>query len=490
MAHTHLTRTARDAFASARDYSRALANPTIRLGVTGLSRSGKTVFITSLVRNLIAGGRLPFFSPLAEGRIISAYLEPQPDDHIPRFDYERHLAALTSTPPDWPNSTTQISQLRLTIDYEPLGYARRIFGQKSLHLDIVDYPGEWLLDLSLLGKSFEDWSRESIKLARLSDRLDHVRPWLSFLDGLDARTDISEDVIAQGAQLFRAYLKEARSDPHGFSTLPPGRFLMPGDLEGSPMLTFFPLDGDGEQSDPTSPYAVELKRRYNAYVSHIVKPFYRDHFSRLDRQIVLVDALGALNAGPLALSDLEHALSSVLGSFNQGKNNFLSSIFRPRIDRILFASTKADHVHHSDHERLTGLLQLLTERASSRAQYSGASVKVMTMAAVRATEEAMASEGGHDLPTLIGTPLEGEHLGDKIFDGHEQAAIFPGDLPADPTLALQHGRTQALDGREFDMRFIRFRPPSAAGGNSNVRQVFPHIRMDHALEFLIGDRFS
>ena len=33
--------------------------PVIRLGVTGLSRAGKTVFITGLVANLIARGRMP-----------------------------------------------------------------------------------------------------------------------------------------------------------------------------------------------------------------------------------------------------------------------------------------------------------------------------------------------------------------------------------------------------------------------------------------------
>ena len=33
--------------------SEALLEPVIRLGVTGLSRSGKTVFITNLVANLL-----------------------------------------------------------------------------------------------------------------------------------------------------------------------------------------------------------------------------------------------------------------------------------------------------------------------------------------------------------------------------------------------------------------------------------------------------
>ena len=84
---------ARDAYLGVRDYAGGFVHPTLRLGVTGLARSGKTVFITSLVRNLIAGGRLPFFSPLSEGRIIGAYLEPQPDDRIPRFNYEGHLSA-------------------------------------------------------------------------------------------------------------------------------------------------------------------------------------------------------------------------------------------------------------------------------------------------------------------------------------------------------------------------------------------------------------
>ena len=41
----------------------------LRLGVTGLSRSGKTVFITALVNNLIAGGKLPVLRAAAEGAL-------------------------------------------------------------------------------------------------------------------------------------------------------------------------------------------------------------------------------------------------------------------------------------------------------------------------------------------------------------------------------------------------------------------------------------
>ena len=89
--------------------SGAFFEPVIRLGVTGLARSGKTVFITSLVANLMDRGRMPGLVAQGEGRFLSAYLQPQPNDTLPRFDYETHLAALTSQTPHWPDSTRAIS---------------------------------------------------------------------------------------------------------------------------------------------------------------------------------------------------------------------------------------------------------------------------------------------------------------------------------------------------------------------------------------------
>ena len=39
----------------------------LRLGVTGLSRSGKTVFLTALVNNLVAGAQAPGAGRLRRG---------------------------------------------------------------------------------------------------------------------------------------------------------------------------------------------------------------------------------------------------------------------------------------------------------------------------------------------------------------------------------------------------------------------------------------
>src|ERR1700750_1891605 len=153
------------------DYGESFFNPTVRLGVTGLSRPGKTVFITALIHGLTRGGRFPVFEPFATGRIARARLEPQPDDAVPRFDVENHLRTLVEER-RWPNSTVDISELRLVIDYPRHNAAAR-----QLTLDIVDYPGEWLLDLPLLNKSYEQWSTESLSLSREAPRAHLAASW-------------------------------------------------------------------------------------------------------------------------------------------------------------------------------------------------------------------------------------------------------------------------------------------------------------------------
>src|SRR5579864_5296381 len=82
------------AAAALAEFGSHLFNPTIRLGVTGLSNAGKTVFITALVHGLLRGGRFPVFEAMATGRVARAHLAPQPDYAVPRFDYESHLEAL------------------------------------------------------------------------------------------------------------------------------------------------------------------------------------------------------------------------------------------------------------------------------------------------------------------------------------------------------------------------------------------------------------
>jgi predicted YcjX-like family ATPase len=461
-----------------------ITTPTVRLGVTGLARSGKTVFITALVRNLTTGGRLPFLSAYAEGRAREAYLEPQPDDAVPRFDYEGNVAAITQSEPEWPASTRQISQLRLTIVYQSSSPLARAFGPRKLHLDVVDYPGEWLLDLAMLKQTYPQWSSEAIALARHPARRTAASAWLAFLGTLDPSAAQDEQTALAGARLYTEYLRNARLAEPALSTVGPGRFLMPGDLEGSPLLTFFPLQI--ASAPKRGSLAAMMERRFESYKSHVVAPFFRDHFSRLDRQIVLIDALAALNLGADALDDLMRGLDQSLMAFRPGARRWLAGLIWPRIDRLLFAATKADHLPQSSHDRLEAILRLLIDKAAGRAVAAGADIKVMALAALRATRETEAQQGTERLACIRGVPERGERLGSTVFDGRSEVAIFPGDLPEDPQQALSRASQSPAGGES--VRFVRFRPPRLSPTASTIEPApWPHVRLDRALEFLIGD---
>ncbi|HEY0912614.1 MAG TPA: YcjX family protein, partial [Bradyrhizobium sp.] len=406
---------------------------------------------------------------------------------VPRFAYENHLRALIEER-RWPNSTVDISELRLVIDYQRPNGADR-----TLTLDIVDYPGEWLLDLPLLQKSFEQWSAESLALSREGPRANLAAPWHAQLAPLKAEVPADEQAALASARLFTEYLRACRDERFAMSLLPPGRFLMPGNLAGSPALTFAPLDVPVDGTAPDGSLWAMMVRRFEAYKDVVIRPFFRDHFSRLDRQIVLVDALAAFNAGPEALHDLEAALAGILDCFRIGRSTLLSNLFRPRIDRILFAATKADHLHQSSHDRLEAILRRTVAKAVAHAEYAEAEIDVVALAAVRATREATVARGREKLPSILGTPAAEEKGGGEAFDGNTEVATFPGDLPADPEELFKgegafHGLS-TTPAEKTDFRFLRFRPPQLDHQGPEP-PALPHIRLDRALQFLIGDKLQ
>ena len=448
--------------------SEAFFEPVIRLGVTGLSRAGKTVFITSLVANLVNRGRMPALRAAADGRLLSAWLQPQPDDTVPRFAYEDHLALLTGPEPRWPEGTTGISELRLSLRVKPTGLLGGVSGPRTLHLDIVDYPGEWLLDLSLLDVDYETWSTSV--LDRIAGR-NEADAYRALVEATDADTKLSEPQAKALAGAFTDYLTAARSS--GYSDCTPGRFLLPGDLRGSPVLTFAPLP---KSAAPRGSLAREFSRRFEAYKREVVKPFFRDHFARIDRQIVLVDVLGAIHAGPKAVDDLRTALSDTLAAFRPGRNAFLSQLFLgKRVEKILFAATKADHLHHSQHAALTTITEALLQDARSRADFAGAETAAMAIAALRATTEDQITRDGRNLDVVRG----------RLLASGKRAAFYPGRLPEDPSRLLAPARQGADTWLDADYEIMSFAPEPLTLKPGDGP---PHIRLDRATEFLIGDR--
>jgi len=387
---------------------------------------------------------------------------------LPRFDYESHLAAMTGDDPRWPQSTRAVSELRLSFRLAPYGLFAGLSGPRTLHLDIVDYPGEWLLDLALLGKSYTDWSEAT--LDRLAKRPE-AAAFMAQARAEDGGLRLEEPKAQSLATAFTDYLHKARAA--GWSDCTPGRFLLPGDLAGSPVLTFAPLPKPAQT--PRTSLWREMERRFDAYKSRVVQPFFRAHFAKLDRQVVLADVLGAIHQGPQAVEDLRRTMAEVLAAFRPGTNGWLTSILGGRrVEKILFAATKADHLHHLQHPALTAITEALLRDAKARADFAGAETAALSMASLRCTVEEMLDQNGTQLPAVRG----------RLLSSGKQALMYPGELPTDPARILAPARDGAARWLDADYALMAFAP---ARSHQAPGMGPPHIRLDRAAEFLIGD---
>ena len=189
------------------EFGEHLLHPTVRLGVTGLSRAGKTVFITALVHGLVRGGRFPVFEALASGRIAGARLSPQPDDAVPRFDYERHVRAVV-VEREWPESTRQISELRVVIDYQSdeRRDAHADARHRRLSRRMAARPAAARQELrAMVGGDAGAFAAHGAAIRCAA-------PFLAHVATIDPLAPADENAAIEAARLFTAYLQACRNE--------------------------------------------------------------------------------------------------------------------------------------------------------------------------------------------------------------------------------------------------------------------------------------
>lgn len=440
----------------------------VRLAVTGLSRAGKTAFITSLVNQLehaASDARLPQWDVVRQGRLLGARRVAQINHHIPTFAYEPALAALHGPEPRWPAATRGVAEIRLELRYRSRHLLRRQLGDhQTLFLDIVDYPGEWLLDLPLLSQSFDAWSEQVRRQLERPALRELAEPWLS--QCWQASDPLDESRVVAVAAAYTEWLHQCKARL-GLHLVQPGRFVLPGEYAGAPMLQFVPwvwAPPAGECA-AGSLYSA-LRERFEHYKQHLVRGFYQQHFAGFDRQIVLVDCLQPLNEGPESFSDMQLALARIMESFRYGKSGWWQRLFAPRIDKLLLVASKADHVTPEQHPAMVSLLQSLVGQGRGQARFAGIETECMALASVRATEVGQGRHDGQTFPALRGTTLDGQ-----------PQLLFPGEVPSAPPSERwwQQG--------SFD--FQAFRPLVMP-----AHEALPHIRLDAALQYLLGDKLE
>ncbi|BBK31836.1 hypothetical protein EDC65_0638 [Stella humosa] len=445
-----------------------LHGSTLRLAVTGLSRAGKSVFITALVHDLLAFPRLPSRLPLfgalddLAGRVTGVEVALPAVAEIQPFPFDRNLRAMAADPPRWPDGTRDVAEIAVDIRFRPRGFLHRRDAEATLRVVIVDYPGEWLLDLPMLDRDFAAWSADMLAMARQGPRAAAAADWLAFL-ATHPPTATHDALVAERAhELYRDYLLACRD--LGMAYLQPGRFLQPGDWTDPGLLHFCPLPPGG---GPGSLGAV-MAGRFEAYKQAARARFFDRHFRRFDRQIVLVDVLQALHAGPAAFGDTTRALTEIAGAFRVG-GGLLARLFGSRIGRVLYAATKADHVPAMQREHLRQLLANVLRAPILDADTRGADTAAMAIASVRCTVEDEAVLDGRPTPVVRGVPLT----------GFRQVKFFAGTIPIKPP---------PPDDRFWSRPFFampRFQPPRL---DPDVNAGIGHVGLDEALDFLLADR--
>ncbi len=443
----------------------------LRVAVTGLSRAGKTVFLTSLLHNLRLAarlgegesGHLPFFEPVANGGLEEVTLSPLGD--LPPFPFEANLRQLLATNPEFPPSTLGLSGFGARLRYRPRGMlSRNLVRATSVDIEVADYPGEWLLDLPMLAQSFAEWSAKTLNLAQLGGRATIAGEWRD----IDPDAPADESSLEHARLSYTRYLESCRAMPRSLSFVQPGRFLRPGDGAIDPAaLRFCPLRM-GNRAPRTGTVAAAMTERFERYKTEIIRPFYAEVFGGFDRQLVLVDVIGALNAGPEAFLDMRRALAAVLASFRRGDDGLLARLFQSRTDKVLFAATKADHVTANQFHNLRLLLRAMVGDETGSVPLRSVATDFAALSAVKCTANRRVLYQGQQI-----TVLEGRIKG---RDGMER--LFPGEIPEH----LPSGE----DWTSERFRFYDFEPPIL---DADARRGISHIHLDKALQFLAGDLF-
>jgi len=448
----------------------AVNTETVRLAVTGLSRAGKTVFITSAVQNLLAmadgKGALPKFDDHGISARVKSLGLVQKTEDSPRFPFEKNFAALAAADPYWPPRTAGLAEVGLKLIVQ----RRRTAGigflkEREVTIELLDYPGEWLLDLPMLSQDFAAWSEETLQRMATGLRAQPAKPYLDAMRALDLSAPADPDTARRLYDLYLAYLFDAR-DRLGLRYLQPGGFLCAPPWPKTEAMIFGPLPMQRGVAPKPGSYADMFRGRYDLYRTEMSTRFFSKHFARFDRQIVLVDVLGALHGGQEVFEDTRLAISRLAACYAYGGRTLFNPFARG-ISKVMFAATKADHVPERQRDALQILLGRMAGADIDDIREARAAVKTAAIAAIRCTREDRAVVEGRTVAAVRGLPM-----------GSTTAKKFiPGEVPLAPP------GPDFWSEAYFELPV--FQPPKLdASGESGV----PHLALDVALYYLIGDR--
>jgi uncharacterized protein len=437
----------------------------VRIGVVGLAQSGKTAFTTALINHIRRHD--PRRLPLGTGDVTLDWVAHLPNrDGIPTFPYEqcRDMLGLQRR---WPRKTVATSEYRCLL-------LRSDWPAKSLDLDLVDFPGERMADMSMAGRSFREWSGTVLGLLRtVPEYRVHADEYLNLVD----QNAPPEKIIAAYRRLLSEFVGSYLPviSPSSFLVSPAGDYV---DMdrysrEGAAYLAEHRMIGldAARQFAPVGAGAgasyAALDRSYREYRAQMVDPLAGWLGSCTDLA-VLVDVAQLLSGGTGYINGAKRTLSFLLSHLDLGQRPWralagnlaqfltLERVRLGGVRKVAFIATMADRVHRSDHTKVEHLLRdLIPDAIKDAAFHAGLRYSTFVCAAVNSTTSL-------DYP-MMQARLPGRD-GESVFAAPQVPSEWPESLAP-----LQY-------------RFPRVLPSAPEHRDTPPR----HIGFDRVCDFLLG----
>lgn len=432
------------------------------IAVVGLYRSGKTVFITSLINHLMH--HRPDELKLGDGSTkITFDEELPPQNGFGRFPYEEFRYENNGR---WPSKTKATFQYRCS-------FFRSDWGWSKGELSLVDIPGERLSDVAIAKLSYDQWSDRLLqKVFQDSHYRDAAQ---HYQEGASDHAATEASVVASYRELLAVLYRSFRPiiSPSTFLLTAEGKFngtaIMRGDHSSafcglSAEEQFAPLPESIRQANPE--LSKVFASRYADYRKKLAKPLLKS-LSRCNEMAILLDVTtllaantGMYNGNRALLELLFEILSPGKGLLGMGLDLFRKSlggkIGRRGISKIALVATKADKVHDSQRDKLLDLARDMSDGIIERQRQrtNNLDCRYFACAAVKSTF--------------------------SQSDGHLRGRLIDDDGPVEYSVS---GLPSRWPGKWKQGDFVF--PDVAPLFPENAALAPDHLGMDHIIDFLL-----
>jgi predicted YcjX-like family ATPase len=458
----------------------------VTIAVAGLSRAGKTVFLTSLIANLQAAAKHPSAAKwlgglkAVEDRRLHSVVEPP--NYKPRyakrlFSPQDALEALCAERPTWPARTADVYEVALDISFwpgkRPSAEEQADAALARLRIVLVDYPGEWLVDVPLLEQSYAAWSASVFRRLQREPWAGLSRDFNAFLGSHDWATPDDNGLAKKAAQEWQKVLRAARD--HELKWLQPGQFVRERGLPNSDAVPeldkqdfwFCPLPADTINKARRGSIAHTMAQRYDAY-QKTTALFFGAMLKGARYHLLLVDVIDALASGEAPFNETAEILEAVYRVFSSQHSGIWRLFNRGAFEKVVLLATKADTVPPNQRPALSKLLTDMCAGAVAGAT-GVPPPDARYVAAVRATT---------DFPyTPAGTAERVIAVKGYCADVGKERVLISLDIP-------EGIPDRAYFARRQGQRPPRFVPPTIEGrGKLGI----PNLRLGEAMQALVGD---